>query len=303
LAGSSISVIIPTRDRPDSLRQAVVSVCAGSLLPAEVLVVDDSAVGGAEAALRSVMGSTAIPIRVLRGEGRGPGAARNAGLAAAAGDLVAFLDDDDLWFPQKLAWQVGWFSRRADLGILGTEAARLRYGAAPAAGPGRRPRRVRWVSRAQQVRANRLTTSSVLARRGCLVEAGGFDESLLLAQDWELWLRVSRRWRVAVLPARLVAHRLHRGQRSARMVEMRRYEAEVVGRVAAEGGALRGVARRRLAWAQCRLGRALLREHNRDGAADVLRRSLALWPLMPAAWSALARCALARLAPAGARES
>jgi glycosyltransferase involved in cell wall biosynthesis len=288
LAGSSISVIIPTRDRPDSLRQAVVSVCAGSLLPAEVLVVDDSAVGGAEAALRSVMGSTAIPIRVLRGEGRGPGAARNAGLAAAAGDLVAFLDDDDLWFPQKLAWQVGWFSRRADLGILGTEAARLRYGAAPAAGPGRRPRRVRWVSRAQQVRANRLTTSSVLARRGCLVEAGGFDESLLLAQDWELWLRVSRRWRVAVLPARLVAHRLHRGQRSARMVEMRRYEAEVVGR---------------LAWAQCRLGRALLREHNRDGAADVLRRSLALWPLMPAAWSALARCALARLAPAGARES
>jgi glycosyltransferase involved in cell wall biosynthesis len=290
----TISVIIPTRNRPDYLRAAVASVRAQRHPPAEILVVDDGV--GAGEVLR------AMPeVRVLPGRGAGPGAARNVGLQAAQGELIAFLDDDDLWRPEKLAWQVEWMARRADLAALGTGALRLRHPALEQVAPCK-PARLRPIGRAALVRANRLTTSSVLARRDSLMACGGFDESLSLAQDWDLWLRLSSRWPLAVLPAPLTVHRLHDEQRSARRAEMRRHEAQVVARVLKHdpGWWLRGVAQRRLAWAQCRLGRALLCSGEPHRATEALQESLSLYPLLLPAWSALARCVLSQLILAGA---
>jgi glycosyltransferase involved in cell wall biosynthesis len=289
----TVSVIIPTRNRPEFLRAAVESVCAQTFPAAEILVVDDG--GGASEALRGIAG-----VRVLAGRGAGPGAARNVGLEAAGGELIAFLDDDDRWHPEKLAWQVQWMQRRTELGVLGTGVVRS-ADALPSLRLRSRPRRLRPVGRAALVRANRLTTSSVMVRRECFAICGAFDETLLLAQDWELWLRIARRWPLASLPAPLTTYRLHDNQRSARGTEMRRWEARVVAQVmAGEERELQGVARRRLAWAQCRLGRGLLREQTPGPAAQALRQSLALFPLNPLTWGALARCALHQLAMAGA---
>lgn len=292
----SVSVIIPTRNRPSYLRAALQSVFAQTLSALEVLVVDDGA--GAESALLD--SSAPLACRFLPGRGAGPGAARNVGLRAARGDLIAFLDDDDLWLPEKLAWQVEWMARRPDLGALGTAARRSRRDL-PKLVSLRRPARPRPISRTALIRANRLPTSSVLARRSCLEACGGFDETLPLAQDWDLWLRLSLRWPIALLPASLTIYRLHEMQRSAQHREMRRYEIEVIARVLEEGGGWwgRGVAQRRLAWAHCRLGRALLRLREPLLAEKALRESLALYPFHPPAWSALARCALSRLALVG----
>lgn len=293
----TVSVIIPTRNRPDFLRAALASVFAQTAPAMEVLVVEDGR--GAAEVLRGL--SPPVPCHLLPGRKAGPGAARNVGLTAARGELVAFLDDDDLWHPEKLAWQGEWMARRPDLAALGTAARQGRAAVSPATV--RRPGRVREISRAALVRANRLSTSSVVARRACLEACGGFDESLLLAQDWDLWLRLSRRWPLALLPAPLIVYRLHEGQRSAQQAEMRGYEAEVVARVLEGEEAdwwVRGVAQRRLAWARCRLGRALLRAHEPRRAEQALRESLALYPLHLPAWSALARCAMSQFALAGA---
>lgn len=298
LVSPTVSVIIPTRNRPKYLRASVASVCAQTLLPAEILVVDDGT--GAEEALRLLLEVARLPIRLLPGPGAGPAAARNVGLEAACGDLIALLDDDDLWHPEKLAWQVAWMERRPDLGALGTGVLR-RHGLPVMPRLRSKPRRLRPVGRAALVRANRLTTSSVIVRRECFDACGGFDESLLLAQDWEMWLRIARQWTVAVLPATLTIYRLHDNQRSAYGNEMRRWEAQVIGRVLeGEEAALHGLARRRLAWAHCRLGRGLLREQKPGQAVQVLWQSLALNPLNPLTWGALARCALQHLAVAGA---
>jgi len=300
LTSPMVSVIIPTRNRPEYLRAAFASACAQTLPPAEILVVDDG-VGAAES-LPPLLAPPRVPFRVLPGRGIGPAAARNVGLRAASGELIAFLDDDDLWHPEKLAWQVEWLTRRPDLGALGTEVVR-RPVAESIPEPGRRPRQVHLIGRAALVRANRLTTSSVLARRSCFATCGCFDETLFLAQDWDMWLRLSRRFRIAILPAPLTVYRLHDSQRSNRNTEMRRWEAQVVSRLleeAPENRWLRGVAHRRLAWAHCRLGRALLRAGEPQQAIAVLRRSLSRYPLHLPAWSALVRCALHHLSPAGA---
>jgi len=298
----SVSVVLPTRDRPTFLLQAVDSVLAQQAPAAELLLVDDGHEGAAEAVANRLGGRPGPAIRVLPGPRRGPGAARNVGIQAACGELIAFLDDDDLWLPEKLAWQVAWFVSRPTLGALGTEFARAENPNAFTRHPPRRPGRLRRVSRGALLRGNRLATSSVVVRRRCFEECGGFDESLPLAQDWEMWLRIAARWEVSVVAAPLAIYRLHGAQRSRSQAEMRTWEAEVLRRELSRGnlgGAwLRGAARRRLAWAHYRLGLLLAREGEAERAIEELRRAMALFPYQPLIWSNLARCALARRAPA-----
>jgi len=299
----SVSVVIPTCGRPQFLREALASVAAQTHRPEQVIVVED----GEGAGMASTEASA--PVQVIAGPRRGPGPARNAGLEAARGELVAFLDDDDLWHPQKLALQVEWFGRRPRLGLLGTGAVR---GCSPswAAKAGRsRRRRLSTVNATALVKANRLVTSSVIARRECFRECGGFAESLVLAQDWDMWLRIAGRWEVALLPASLTFYRLHDGQRSASALQMRRWEVEVLHRYVAgpcpsgdtawvararPAGGLESAARRRLAWARCRLGGALLREGRLAAAAEALRTSVRENPLGLLAWARLAQCRLGR---------
>ena len=95
---SLFSVVIPTRNRRGLLARALASVRVQSSAPREVIVVDD---GSTDDTLEFL--ATQADVRVARSPGGGPGAARNAGAALAAGDYLAFLDSDDLWFPWTLA--------------------------------------------------------------------------------------------------------------------------------------------------------------------------------------------------------
>jgi len=307
----TISVIIPTRDRPLFLTEALRSVLAQHLRPDQVIVVDDGGAGEARRIADLVGASDSVATAVVEGPGRGPGAARNAGLRAAKGELVAFLDDDDLWHPGKLARQTRWFAARPSLGVLGTGC--MAWGVARRTGlpqgsgmnlmPGSALDRMRSISLAAMVRANRLVMSSVMARRERLEECGWFDESLPLAQDWDLWLRLAQRTEVAMLAEPLVYYRRHGDQRSAAVMAMRSWEGEVLRRTLARGlpPRLHGVARRRLAWSHVRLGRLLARAGETELAREELGEAMALWRCNPAAWVGVMRCALDRRTLARAR--
>jgi glycosyltransferase involved in cell wall biosynthesis len=102
-----VSIIIPTYNREHTVRAAVQSALEQTYRDTEIIVVDDGSNDGTEQVLRS-FGSR---IRVIQQANAGASAARNRGLAEARGDMVAFLDSDDTWFPSKLGWQLSLLDR------------------------------------------------------------------------------------------------------------------------------------------------------------------------------------------------
>lgn len=119
MTAPTVSVVLPTYDRPDRLRQAVDSVAAQTYDNVELVVVDDHSPTPAADTLSNDSG---IDLRIVRHEtNKGPNTARNTGIATAEGDYIAFLDDDDAWHPEKLATQVSAFGRADDdVGVVYT---------------------------------------------------------------------------------------------------------------------------------------------------------------------------------------
>src|SRR5438034_9298591 len=111
---NTVSVIIPTYNYARYLAAAIESALAQTYAPLEIIVVDD---GSTDDTLR-ILGAYGNRLRVLRQANQGAGAARNAGIAAARGEYVAFLDSDDLWHPRKLELQLARFASDPDLGLV-----------------------------------------------------------------------------------------------------------------------------------------------------------------------------------------
>ena len=114
---SSVSVVIPTYNRPDMLREAIQSVLNQTRPASEIIVVDN---GSFEETV-SVIRQFGDKVVYERSTARGPSPSRNRGVAVAGSRYVAFLDDDDLWHPEKLAIQMDFFDRNPDFGMVSSQ--------------------------------------------------------------------------------------------------------------------------------------------------------------------------------------
>ena len=121
MAPPMVSVVLPTYDRPDRLREAVESVRAQTYPNVELVVVDDHSPTPAETVLEAIEPGS-MTVRVRRHEtNRGANKARNTGIDASDGTYLCFLDDDDRWHPKKVAKQVAAFERAGDrVGVVYT---------------------------------------------------------------------------------------------------------------------------------------------------------------------------------------
>jgi hypothetical protein len=207
----AVSVVIPTRDRPELALRAARCAVHQRGVAVEVIVVDDASV-------RPVRdrGYVDERVRVLRNDSpRGVAGARNRGLAEARGAWVAFLDDDDLWSPDKLASQLavadstgatlvhcGWVE--VDQAFTALRVRRAHEAADPA----------------QAILEHNLCgpPSGVIARREALVGAGGFDTALSVMADWDLWIRLAPGGLAAQLEP-LVAYTVHEGGMHLRQLD------------------------------------------------------------------------------------
>ena len=201
-----VSVIIPTCNRPEFLRAALQSVARQSFQDFEIVVVD----AGDNDNSRAVVESIETPsIRYLRHEGSNSAAARNSGILHSKGEYVAFLDDDDEWYPEKLMNQMRALTMSgSEIGAVYTGSFRI----------DRRTQKIvaqrvptaRGDLRAELLNGNCIGgVSSVLMRRECFDRIGRFDERLSSFEDYDLWLRMSRIYHFECLRAPLVKSFVH----------------------------------------------------------------------------------------------
>jgi glycosyltransferase involved in cell wall biosynthesis len=216
LWGEMVSVIMPNFNGAPFLGEAIGSVLAQSYRPLELIVVDDGSIDGSrQVAARYGDRVTLIPVAHTGL----PGLVRNHGLRAARGGLVAFLDSDDVWRSEKLALQVAYLEARPEVGLVHSNLQVIdgagRYLRDIFMGcPGSRglsddypePGFVQLLNGDSGI-----WTSSVLARRQVLDRLGGFDETLTVAEDYDLWIRIAREFRIGFIPEPLAKHRKHGG--------------------------------------------------------------------------------------------
>ena len=257
-----VSAIIPTRNRPELLARALQTALAQDYPHIEVIVVDDASSPPAEL-------PSGTHARLLRMDtAGGAGAARNAGVESARGDLVAFLDDDDEWLAPKLREQVEALSAAPDAvgvisGFVAHRDGTLEYVRLP---PEERELRKRFLMEP--------TTGPpmVLLKKEDFVQVGGFDTRLARYEDWDLWLRLTDRGRFKTLPKVHVRVNLHRPSPvDQRMASYKVLYGRIRPRLAAlpprERLQLRGWHARRLLIRYLDIGRHKLKPRPR-GASD-----------------------------------
>jgi glycosyltransferase involved in cell wall biosynthesis len=221
-----VSVITPFLNAEAHLAEAVASVGAQTFADWELLLVDDCSTDGS-AALAAALGDAEARVRVLRLPGtipHGPAAARNAGIAAARGDFLAFLDADDLLEPHMLATTLAAIERHRGAALVfgptlwwhpddpgrdwledtGRHGGRLH----------RPPDLLRSLVLLQ--RGHVPCICSVLVRRSAAEAVGGFEERLRLYEDQTLLARLLARFEAFVVPVCLARYRQHAGSASAR---------------------------------------------------------------------------------------
>lgn len=205
-----VTVVVPTHDRAALLPRAVHSVLGQTMPDLELVVVDDGSTDGTQ----EVLASCADPrLRTLRTEHRGVSAARNAALAVAQGELVAYLDTDNLWSPHFLEVMVSEL-RETDVaaycgrhlflldGPLDDTRVLARRTSSPAYNP------------ASLLKGNSIDLNVLVHRRWLLDEIGGFDEGLTRLVDWDLVVQIVLRHPFAVRHVDQVLVDYHYYQRS-----------------------------------------------------------------------------------------
>ncbi|MBP6898909.1 MAG: glycosyltransferase family 2 protein [Burkholderiaceae bacterium] len=224
---STISVIVPIHNGSRFLAATLDAVLAQASPADELIVVDDGSTDQG-AALAAARGLT-----VLTQTRQGVCVARNAGLAAARGDFVCFLDQDDIWHPQHLQHQRWALNAATDpVAVVSPyqhwhprpdgQYAEPQTLFPPPSEPRLLPEFSGWVYH-QFMRDCWALTSATLLRRESLLRHGAFDPSLPFSEDWQLWLRLSRIGRFAAVNGPPVLYRQHprQGSRVPRDIDYR----------------------------------------------------------------------------------
>ena len=210
-----VSVVIVNHNYGRYLGECIDSVLAQTYSRIETIVVDDGSTDNSLEVLRSYSNR----LTVVSQNNKGPSAARNAGIARSTGKWIAFLDSDDLWLPEKIREQSEYFhDESVSLILCGLEyidESRIVLGYSD-------PTFAKDPLRQLVTFSNPpIGGSTAAVRADCLRRLGNFDETLMCAEDLDLWIRVAAEYEVRTVPRALVKYRRHPASlsRNVRMLE------------------------------------------------------------------------------------
>ena len=221
-----ISVIIPSYNRAHLLTRCLNSVISQNYAPFEIIVVDD----GSTDTTRSLAQRDYAGIKLISQTNKGVSAARNAGIRAAKGDWLAFLDSDDTWSPGKLGRQIQLIEKSPGSNIVHTDEIWIRNGVR--INPQRKHRKYGGSIFKYCLPLCVISPSSVIIHRSVFEQVGLFDETLPACEDYDLWLRICARMPVLFIREPLITkYGGHSDQLSTRYWGMDRYRIRSIDRI------------------------------------------------------------------------
>ncbi len=274
LPNPAVSVVIPVYNGAHLISASLESVFNQTFQDFEVLVVDDGSTDGT----RELLQTFEPQVRVFHQPNGGASSARNHAIRQARGEFIAFLDGDDLWEPRKLELQVETLRAHPESGLCSTECVCF-------------DEKREWplhllanVPDAGMVFDLLLvdhcvTTSAVMVRRACLDDVGCFDESLRGAEDYNLFLRLAKKYPFRFLRETLVKSRIHAGNLSANLAQMCRDEIVNLDKIDALYPELRLPRRKLQAGIWFRFGQYHFDNHDFSNARVAFAESIRRAPL------------------------
>jgi len=214
------SVVIPTYSRIPLLEKAIESAAKQTFHDFEIVVVNDNP---AEKRKIDLLVARFDKAKVIHHEfPKGGNAARNTGILHAQGELIAFLDDDDIWLPEKLALHFKEHEQNPKAGLVFSDCLYIydsKKVAAHVYSPTVPGNIIDAMGNAKFCPA---TSSIVSITRSAVQKCGLFDENLVSFQDWDYWFRIAHEFEFAHIPVVLVNFRQHLGDRTSHNEEKRR---------------------------------------------------------------------------------
>jgi len=214
-----VTVIIPTHNRAEFLRTAILSALNQTFRDIEIIVADDKSTDHTQEVVKSFKDKR---IRYIANKSnRGPSATRNSAILASKGEYIAFLDDDDEWVPEKLQKQVKLLDESPPE-ICGVYSDRLIIDRSSnkVVSKGLQSDKLKGNLLSQLATRNQINTCTVLLRKRCLDEVGLFDETISYMEDRDLWIRLSLNWDFEYINEPLTMTYVHKhGHLSDRLFE------------------------------------------------------------------------------------
>ncbi len=193
----TVSVVIPTYNRYKLLKRAIESLYKQTCLPDEIIIVDDGSTD------ETVAIQNDFPeIIYIYQENRGVSAARNVGIQRAKNEWIAFLDSDDAWHSEKLQKQIDFHRKNPDLLMSYTDEVWIRNG-----NNVKIPKKYRKIGKdifLENLSYCNIAPSSVLMHKKLFEEYGLFDESLHVCEDYDMWLRIAIKQKIALIDEKLI---------------------------------------------------------------------------------------------------
>lgn len=206
-----VSIVMPTYKRPQYLKEAIESVLNQTYENWELLIIDDNEPASEEQKWteKVITGyRNDNRIRYIReGNPGGGAAARNRGISKACGEFVAFLDDDDIWEPDKLQLQLEVLKKNRDIGLV--YCKRFFFNDKGERDNRSQKKLIRGNVFEQMLVKNYIATSTAMVRKECFGKVGLFDEKLPSQQDHDMFLRIARYYKVGLVDKSLTGMRLH----------------------------------------------------------------------------------------------
>ncbi len=201
-----ISAVITAYNSEAFVAEAISSVLGQTYPVDEIVVVDD----GSTDRTRMIIESFAPrAVRYIYQQNRGPGAARNTGIQSTSGEIIAFLDADDVWLKDKTKRQHAFLTEHPEVALVSGFAWWWNVIEDDRFISGEVPKSIAALRQDILIRNKIGNPSRVMLRRSILADVGVFDETIRWGQDWDLWIRIITRYDAAILPEPVIEYRWH----------------------------------------------------------------------------------------------